>query len=834
MDKNHPDETTIKLTATADKPSSPQLSPENKERLGHLQKVRKKASQPLIFVGISVAFVGILALIYAWYSFDWTGWLLFLFILIGVLLLILLIQAGYTAKGTGFSGKTLWNWIKLLFRALAAVAIPISIIVGLIQFQTQQAANTRMTLQQEMANQAQVSDQQEETTLQTYIANIQDLLLYHKLLKSKPTADVAIIARVRTLTTLRKLNAARNRIVLRFLQDAHLIGIQDAVINLSGANLSDTDLSSADLSGTDLSGTDLSGADLSGANLSGANLSGANLSCDDLGGGKKVCADLSGANLNGAILSDATLSGAILRDATLSGTNLNGAHLNGDNLNGNNLNGALLNDADLSGANLSGAFLSGAFLSGATLNDADLNGAFLSGADLNGADLNGALLSDADLSYAILSGAFLNGAHLNGARNLTQKQLDKVLSCTNAILSTGLTCDRHGSIVTLTYWYTESPAETPVILQLIQQFQQQNPNIKINALYKPFYQTQAAFVTAAQAGNAPDVLRSDIGWVTQFASQDYLRNLDSYSSQSDLSDYLSAPLSYDKFNGHLYGLPQVTDFLALLYNKAELAKVGITSPPATMPDFEADAMKIVQSKAATYGFETTGTAYYVLPFLWAFGGGMIDPNNNILVNNAGSVAGLSFLLKLQNTDQVMPPKVDFSNGYTNMVNDFMSGRTAMIFDGPWEVSNILTGSVFTGNPSNLGIAGIPTGPTGQTGSPVGGQSYVISARTAHPAEAYKFISFMSSTASQIAIAKANHTLPTRNSAYQDPGVSGDAVIKAFHPIQNTAKARPIIPQGGYLFDAFDPNIGAALDGAKSPTDALNAVADAWKQLLAGP
>lgn len=389
------------------------------------------------------------------------------------------------------------------------------------------------------------------------------------------------------------------------------------------------------------------------------------------------------------------------------------------------------------------------------------------------------------------------------------------------------------STVTLTYWYTEGTSETPVILQLIQQFQQQNPNIKINAEYKPFGQTQSAFATAAQAGKAPDILRSDVGWVTQFASLRYLLPIDQYTSQSDLSDYLSAPLSYDKYNGHLYGLPQVTDFLALLYNKAELAKAGITSAPATMTDFEAAAKKIVQSKAAKYGFETSGASYFALPFLWSFGGGMIDPGNKILVNNTGSVAGLNFLLKLQNTDKVMPPKVDFNNGYNNMVNDLKSGETAMIFDGPWEVSNIQTGAAFTGKTSNLGIAGIPTGPGGQTGSPVGGQSYVIYAGTPHPAEAYKFISFMSSTASQIAIAKANHTLPTRNSAYQDSGVSGDAVISAFHAIQNTAVNRPVIPAGGQLFNDFDPNIQAALAGAKTPSVALDAVATAWQKLIAG-
>jgi maltose-binding protein MalE len=67
----------------------------------------------------------------------------------------------------------------------------------------------------------------------------------------------------------------------------------------------------------------------------------------------------------------------------------------------------------------------------------------------------------------------------------------------------------------------------------------------------------------------------------------------------------------------------------------------------------------------------------------------------------------------------------------------------------------------------------------------------------------------------------------------DSGVSDDPFINAFLSIRKTAIARPVIPQGGHLFDMFDPNIGAALDGAKSPTDALNAVANAWRQLLAG-
>lgn len=617
-------------------------------------------------------------------------------------------------------GKKIWDWFSL-------IAVPLAVLAATIWFTAQQSHIADL--------------QHQDDIVETYISDMNGLL--HQGLSASTSGDqIRQVAAEETVTTLQRLNAQHNVTVLQFLQNAQLIGPQDAVINLSGADLSHDDLAGADLSGAIMYGTNLTGADLSGATLTGASLS----------------------------------------------------------------------DAILTGADLSGVRLGGAILSSASLSNADLSGGDLSGADLTGADI-------------------------------TQTQLDEVRSCTYMILSTGLTCQQSPPIQ-LTYWYTESGAEKNAILEQIKKFEQQNPGIHINAVQKSFFQARAAFTAAAQDGDAPDVFRSDIGWTTLFASKGYLLNIDPYVSQSDLSDYLNAPLStasglgrglsapltYDMYNGHLYGLPQVTDFLALLYNKKELAEAGITGPPSTMADFEADAAEIVQKKVAEYGFETGGTFYYALPFLYACGGGMFDQHNNILVNNAGSVEGLEFLLNLEN-DHVMRPEGDFGSATGNMKADFMDGTTAMIFDGPYDVKQILTGSSFK-DPANLGIAGIPTGAAGQTGSPIGGQSYVISAGTSYPAQAYQFIQFMSSASVQVAIANVNHTLPTRLSGYQD-GASSDPYISAFLSIKDTVVARPAIPQDAYLFDVADPSIWAVLAGKQSVNGALNAVADSWDRLGAG-
>jgi arabinogalactan oligomer / maltooligosaccharide transport system substrate-binding protein len=600
---------------------------------------------------------------------------------------------------------------------------------------------------------------------------MQDLLLHYNLATSTPGAEVRQVARVQTITTLGSLDAGRNKIVFQFLQDAHLVGTQDSVINLSSADLSKDDLSGADLSGVDLSDATLTGADLDGAQLRGA-------------------------ILTGALINDASMNGATMTDALLNGADLTGADLTGAELIGANLTSADLTDTDLSGANL---------------NDADLLGSY----------------------YAPHS-------------TQPQQQLDAVYSCTNAILSPGLIC-HHVVKITLTYWYTESSEEQPVIHKLISQFEseKQYRNININAVAKPFSATQSAFTTAGLAGQPPDVLRAALGWVGQFASQGYLLNLDPYASQfqNGLSDYPGNPLgttrglTYDTYQGNLYGVPQVTDFLALLYNKAELQKAGITSPPATMTDFAADAIEVAQKEKGIYGFETNGSSYDALPFLYAFGGGMIDQNKQIVVDSPGSVQGLMFLLNLQKHHGVMPQHVDFSDEPASpMVNDFMRGKTAMIFDGPYDLPQILLGRSFLKDPGNLGIAAIPTGPAGQTGSPLGGQSYVISAATDYPAEAADFISFMSEPRNQLAIAEANHTLTPLSPVYAHDKrykLSSDRFVSAFLSIAGTAVGPPSFPQATQLSTAFDANIADALDGVESPSLALYTVANTWKQLLPG-
>ena len=294
-------------------------------------------------------------------------------VIIGIIIawaVIALIFAGYWYwDWTGFAGKTLWDCLTLL----ALLAVPVAVGLATIWYTERQSRASEAANKQQHETDMQIAeDQQQEVALQAYFDKLSELLLEKRLRESEQNAEVRTIARARTLTVLRRLDAERNRSLLQFLSESGLIrkGKGNDIIDLKAATLSEAKLSGVDLSQADLSEVNLSGADLSQADLSKTNLNRANLSGALLNGTVLSGADLSGADLSGADLSGAFLLGTLLSWANLSEANLSKASLIGANLSGATLNGATPNGANLSGAKVTTDQLAKArSLEGATLPD---------------------------------------------------------------------------------------------------------------------------------------------------------------------------------------------------------------------------------------------------------------------------------------------------------------------------------------------------------------------------------------------------------------------------------------------------------------------------------
>jgi len=275
---------------------------------------------------------------------------------------------------TGLEGKTLWDWLQLAI-------VPIVLAVGALLFNRSEKKNeikiaeTRNKSDQDIA-----TDKQREESLQKYIDKMTDLLLEKDLRESKAGDEIRVVAKTRTLATLRSIDPIRKGLLLQFLFEAKLIDKQDRICDLEDA---------------DLAGINLSGTDLKGVNLSGANLEQAILVLTDLREADLSYANLDHAKLGWAFLTNANMTGAFLESADLSNASLNQANLNDANLCLSNLDRAHLDEANLSKADLAEA----------NLNKADLTGANLIGAQLWKTKFDGAILKDATVTDKQLSEA---------------------------------------------------------------------------------------------------------------------------------------------------------------------------------------------------------------------------------------------------------------------------------------------------------------------------------------------------------------------------------------------------------------------------------------------
>lgn len=376
----------------------------------------------------------------------------------------------------------------------------------------------------------------------------------------------------------------------------------------------------------------------------------------------------------------------------------------------------------------------------------------------------------------------------------------------------------------LTFWDTsDATNEAPAFKELVAKFNETYPNVTINYQSVPFGDAQNKFKTAAQAGTgAPDILRAEVAWVPEFAELGYLYALDGTGLVEE-GEFLETPLSSTVYDDKSYGVPQVTDTLALLYNKRLFEQAGIAEPPATWQEVEAAAQKL--KGVGVDGIYLNPAGYFLLPFLYGEGGDIVDAEaQQIVVNSPESVEGVRVAKGL--VESGAAPKPPANDAYNAMMTSFKEGKVGMIINGPWEVANISSDPSFGGF-ENLGVAAVPAGSQG-AGAPVGGHNYVIwsGMDEAKADAAIAFVDFMSSPESQAFIADELGLLPTNAAAYDL--LTGNERVAAFQPAVEVAQARPWIPEGGQFFAALDTMAVKVLVQNEDPQKALDEVATTYK------
>ncbi|MCF3133300.1 extracellular solute-binding protein [Streptomyces olivochromogenes] len=391
--------------------------------------------------------------------------------------------------------------------------------------------------------------------------------------------------------------------------------------------------------------------------------------------------------------------------------------------------------------------------------------------------------------------------------------------------------DKASGPVTITWWDTSNATnEAPTYQALIKDFEAANKNIKVKYVNVPFDQAQNKFDTAAGSKGAPDILRSEVGWTPAFAKKSYLLPLDGTEALADKDKFKSNLITQAQYEGKTYGVPIVTDTLALVYNKAIFKKAGITEAPKTWDELKSDAAK-VKAKTKIDGYWGSTQAYYAQSFLYGEGTDTVDASaKKITVNSDAAKKAYGTWLGLFSGKGLH--KADTTaDAYAHIQDAFVNGKVAAIIQGPWEITNFYKGSAFA-DKSNLGIATVPAGSSGKAGAPTGGHNLSVYAGSdkAHQAAALKFVNFMTSAKSQSTIALKNSTLPTRDDAYTDQ-VKADPGIAGYGTVLSAAQPRPALPEYSSLWGPLDTELPKIAGGKESLDKGLSNVELAIQKLV---
>jgi multiple sugar transport system substrate-binding protein len=388
------------------------------------------------------------------------------------------------------------------------------------------------------------------------------------------------------------------------------------------------------------------------------------------------------------------------------------------------------------------------------------------------------------------------------------------------------------SPVTLTLWGTYgnggNSAQTDMLDKtVIPAFEAANPGIKIKYVDMPYDSLLQKLTTGAAAGELPDLVRADIGWVPKFGALKVFapldETMDSFSELSD--DTYPGSLATNKFGDHYYGFPLDTNTRVLISNSDALAKAGISSPPATFDDLKADAPKLAAKGVSVFA-DSGLQGWNVYPWIWSAGGSVTDDDQTKAtgyLNSAASVAGVQMLVDLYK-DGAIPNLIVGNKGAVQTSDGLPKGKYGTILDGPW-MDAIWQGQYPDFKPV---YSPMPAGDGGSV-SVVGGEDIAMTTSSKHQDAATKFIEFTQTADFQINMAKTGQMSVVKSLESQEI-----AAVPAFEPFIEqlaTAKPRPSVPQAPAIDTALADALTKAFEGKESVQDALDEAAKAIDPLL---
>ena len=327
------------------------------------------------------------------------------------------------------------------------------------------------------------------------------------------------------------------------------------------------------------------------------------------------------------------------------------------------------------------------------------------------------------------------------------------------------------------------------------------------------------------AGKAADVMMAPFDRVAVLGKQGQLATV----KLADDGRYNDADKKNVTLKGKTYGEPVTIETLVMYYNKDLIKKA-----PTSFKELEAlskdSKFAYENDKTKNVAFLTQWTNFYnAYGLIKGYGGYVFGDNGTnpkeIGLNNKGAVEGLTYISDW--FKNVWPKGMMSASSNENFVTDqFTSGKTAVIIDGPWMAAKYKKAKV------NYGVAALPTLDNGNKYQAFGGgKAWVISNYSKKKGLSQKWLDYVTNKKNQTKFFKDTNEVPANEQARDAVAKGDNDLAKAVIAQYKDADPMPNIPEMAEVWTGAENLIVDSAAGKKTPQQAADAAVKQIKQTI---
>lgn len=361
---------------------------------------------------------------------------------------------------------------------------------------------------------------------------------------------------------------------------------------------------------------------------------------------------------------------------------------------------------------------------------------------------------------------------------------------------------------TITIWHGWEGSYLDTKKAIFDAYMAKYPDVKIVLVHKP--KLDEAVTAAVPAGQGPDIIAWVDDWVGKMAKLEIIKPIDDQASKDWLASTYSKPaVEAVTFDNKVYGIPETVEAISLIYNKKLIQASDI---PKTSDALLAYAKSYQQSHPGQYGivWNAFNDAYFQAPWVYGFGGFYVKNDGTVGLSTEGTKNAVKYIDSFKGS---FPAKPDY--GTADQL--FKDGKSAMIINGPWSVSDYGKAGV------DYGITTLPTiSSTGKPASPfVGVKTMMVSANAKNVPLAVDILKWFSNKDNAIKEAVANKEIPSNLAALADSQVKGITQVAAFGAQVANGVPLPNTPYMTALWDPVSKGLEAAWTGKQTADQAMD-------------